>query len=130
MEDGHPIFRQDITCPSLLIDLTSSAPSNTAAITLCRRTFQTIAPDVQANDDSALFPIRALLLGESRLIPFFMVLRCFIFPGSPRQAMDLLKNDATKCTGFPIRTSPADNVSYQLTGAFRRLSCPSLSLTA
>jgi hypothetical protein len=29
LEDGPPIFRQDITCPALLIEPTTSAPSDT-----------------------------------------------------------------------------------------------------
>lgn len=42
MEDGPPIFRQDITCPALLIELTTNAPSDTGLSPLCRRTFQTV----------------------------------------------------------------------------------------
>ncbi|VFS20608.1 Uncharacterised protein [Yokenella regensburgei] len=42
MEDGPPIFRQDTTCPALLIELTSLCTFMYGAITLYRRTFQTV----------------------------------------------------------------------------------------
>ncbi len=41
MEDGPPIFRQDITCPALL-DFTAKFVFVYGAITLYRRPFQTV----------------------------------------------------------------------------------------
>ena len=42
MEDGPPIFRQDTTCPALLIELTACAFFVYGAVTLYRAPFQTL----------------------------------------------------------------------------------------
>ena len=42
LEDGPPIFRQDTTCPALLIELTSTCAFVYGAVTLYRAPFQTL----------------------------------------------------------------------------------------
>ena len=42
MEDGPPIFRQDTTCPALLIELTAHALLCTGLSPLYRAPFQTL----------------------------------------------------------------------------------------
>ena len=70
LEDGPPMFRQDITCPVLLFVTPLKPPFNYGAITRYGRTFQ----NVHLNDLSlwctGLFPFRSPLLRESRLISF------------------------------------------------------------
>ena len=68
MEDGPPMFSQDFTCPDLLVATSSTMAFVYGAITLYRRTFQTVP---LTNDKAyGLVPVRSPLLGESRLISF------------------------------------------------------------
>ena len=64
LEDGPPIFRQDITCPALLN--TSTITFIYGAITLYRCTFQ----NIRLVQVARLLPVRSPLLRESRLISF------------------------------------------------------------
>ena len=64
LEDGPPIFSQDITCPGLLN--MSTVAFVYGAVTLYRQTFQTV-PLAEA---ARLLPVRSPLLRESRLISF------------------------------------------------------------
>ncbi len=62
--------------------------------------------NTQADSDSGLLPVRSPLLGESRLISFLGVLRCF---SSPVRLVNLciqLTIVQRIALGFPIRTSP------------------------
>ena len=73
-----PIFRQDFTCPALLVVRSVPPPwiSRTGAITHYGRPFQ-IVPLTRNANSYRLFPVRSPLLGNLRLISFLRLLRCF-----------------------------------------------------
>ena len=69
MEDGPPIFRQDNTCPALLIELTA-VHLRVRGYHPVSRDFPDASTNAQTDSGSGLFPVRSPLLGESRLISF------------------------------------------------------------
>ena len=85
LEDGPPIFRQDYTCPALLIvRLVPPKDFRVRGYHPLRLTF----PGHSTNRSTItyrLFRFRSPLLSESRLISFLELLRCFSSPGSPPQ---------------------------------------------
>ncbi len=100
-----PIFRQDTTCPALLFEFTASVLSCTDYHPV-PSDFPDRSTNTQADSDSGLLPVRSPLLGESRLISFLGVLRCF---SSPVRLVNLciqLTIVQRIALGFPIRTSP------------------------
>ena len=64
MEDGPPIFRQDTTCPALLIELTAHALLCTG-LSPCIAPFPDASTNTHADSGSGLLPVRSPLLGES-----------------------------------------------------------------
>ena len=64
------MFRQDFTCPALLIAINNSRRFEYGAITLYGRTFQTVFLQRLLIQWTGLFPVRSPLLRESRLISF------------------------------------------------------------
>src|SRR5437773_2834663 len=79
LEDGPPIFRQDFTCPALLIS--SSVPHTGFRVRGYHPLRQTF-PDPSANARAKarrLFPFRSPLLWESRLISVPLVTVMFQF---------------------------------------------------
>ena len=77
LEDGPPIFRQDFTCPALLI-FHRACPFAYRAITVYGRPFQSRSTRTHAT--FGLFRVRSSLLAESRLISFPRGNEIFQFP--------------------------------------------------
>ena len=79
LEDGPPIFRQDFTCPALLIS--SLVPHTGFRVRGYHPLWRTF-PDASANARAKarrLFPFRSPLLWESRLISLPLVTEMFQF---------------------------------------------------
>ena len=80
LEDGPPIFRQDVTCPALLVpDL---VPHHRFRVRGYHPLWPDF-PDCSTNADAKdwrLFPVRSPLLRESRLISFPRGTEMFHFP--------------------------------------------------
>ena len=88
--------------------------------------FPDASTNTQADSDSGLLPVRSPLLGESRLILFLGVLRCFSFP--VRLVNLYSVNDSvTNHTGFP-HSDIAGSRFISPRRAFRRLARPSSPL--
>jgi hypothetical protein len=68
LEDGPPIFRQDVTCPALLVSrLVPHSPLQLRGCHPLRPAFPDRSPEVSAKS-RRLLPFRSPLLWESRLI--------------------------------------------------------------
>jgi len=68
LEDGPPIFRQDVTCPALLVSrLVPHSPLQLRGCHPLRPAFPDRSPEVNAKS-RRLLPFRSPLLWESRLI--------------------------------------------------------------
>ena len=81
LEDGPPIFRQDFTCPALLVS--SSVPHRGFRVRGYHPLWPPF-PERSANADAKsrwLFPFRSPLLRESRLISVPPVTEMFQFSG-------------------------------------------------
>ena len=79
LEDGPPIFRQDFTCPALLVS--SSVPHQGFRVRGYHPLWRAF-PDTSANAGAKtrrLFPFRSPLLRESRLISVPLVTEMFQF---------------------------------------------------
>ncbi len=130
MEDGPPIFKQDITCPALLVvSLVPQWSFKVRDYHPLRLSFPEHSPNFTAITNW-LFRVRSPLLTKSRLISFPRVLRCFSSPGLPHTAMYSLGDSRF----FTYWVSPFGhlglNASYRLIQAFRRLARPSSPLIA
>ena len=77
LEGGPPIFRQDCTCPALLVDLLVAFPYG--AVTRSGPPFQTVP--VTNEEAAGLVRVRSPLLAESRLMSFPPGTEMFQFPG-------------------------------------------------
>lgn len=81
LEDGPPIFRQDFTCPALLV--ARPVPQSTFSI----RGYHPLWPDFPFRSDKStaktcrLFRFRSPLLSESRLMSFPPATEMFQFAG-------------------------------------------------
>ena len=105
LEDGPPIFRQDFTCPALLIS--SSVPHNGFRVRGYHPLWRTF-PGASANSCAKsrwLFPFRSPLLWESRLISVPPVTEMFQFSGFA--PMDLCIQSTVTLAG---RVSPFGNL--------------------
>ena len=104
MEDGPPIFRQDYTCPALLV--VRSVPQPTFLI----RGYHPLWPDFPfrfANSRAItrrLFRFRSPLLSESRLMSFPRATEMFQFTRFASCSYVFTAGYLT--VGFPIRKSP------------------------
>jgi hypothetical protein len=77
LEGGPPIFRQDCTCPALLMDIGGGFPYG--ALTRCGAPFQALpVPTARA---AGLFRVRSPLLTESRLMSVPPATEMFQFAG-------------------------------------------------
>ncbi len=114
LEDGPPIFRQDTTCPALLIELTVCAFLCTG-LSPCIARLPDASTNTHTDSGSGLLPVRSPLLGESRFISF------------PRGTLDVsvppvglinlsiqLMIVCRNTLGFPIRKSPVITVHITL----------------
>ena len=119
LEDGPPIFRQDFTCPALLVS--RLVPHRCRRIRGChplRPAFPDRSPDTNAKS-RRLLPFRSPLLWESRLLSVPPGTEMFQFPGfaSPKLCIHLGDTLSTSLrlpkgkrremvkVGFPIRKS-------------------------
>ena len=105
LEDGPPIFRQDFTCPALLIS--SSVPHTGFRVRGYHPLRQTF-PDPSANaraKSRRLFPFRSPLLRESRLISVPLVTEMFQFSRFAPRLLFIQRRVTSKRPGFPIRKS-------------------------
>ena len=79
LEDGPPIFRQDFTCPALLLSrLVPHSPLRLRGSHPLRPAFPDRSPEVCAKS-RRLLPFRSPLLWESRLISVPLVTEMFQF---------------------------------------------------
>ena len=81
LEDGPPIFRQDVTCPALLLSrLVPHSPLRLRGFHPLRPAFPDRSPEVCAKS-RRLLPFRSPLLWESRLISVPPATEMFQFTG-------------------------------------------------
>jgi hypothetical protein len=105
LEDGPPIFRQDYTCPALLV--ARSVPQICFRI----RGYHPLWPEfpIRSPNSSAkscrLVPFRSPLLWESRLISFPRATEMFQFTRFAPLSL-CIQDRVPRRVGFPIRTSP------------------------
>jgi hypothetical protein len=78
LEGGPPIFRQDFTCPALLVDPEASL-ARTGLSPVSRPPFQTVP--VRCSKAAGLVRFRSPLLAESRLMSFPPANEMFQFAG-------------------------------------------------
>ena len=120
LEDGPPIFRQDFTCPALLV--VRSVPPNRFRV----RGYHPVSPDFpdrsanSLNITHRLFRFRSPLLSESRLISFPTATKMFQFAAFASTRLCIQRGMTPKG-----RVSPFGNLRIKA-----RLSAPrSLSQT-
>jgi hypothetical protein len=105
LEDGPPIFRQDFTCPALLVS--SSVPHQRFRV----RGYHPLWPPFPerfANTGAKtrrLVPFRSPLLWESRLISVPAVTEMFQFSAFAPMPLCIQGTVTSKRPGFPIRKS-------------------------
>ena len=130
LEDGPPIFRQDFTCPALLV---SSLVPHTGFRVRGYHPLRRHFPGASANACAKsrwLFPFRSPLLRESRLISVPPVTEMFQFSGFAPSLLCIQSEVTSKRPGFPIRTSadqgPFAGSPQLIAGChvLRRLSLP------
>ena len=104
LEDGPPMFRQDFTCPALLVASLVPHPGfHIQGYHLLWPAF----PDRFVNADAKtcrLFRFRSPLLSESRLISFPLATKMFQFTRFASSRL-CIQREIPLRVGFPIRTS-------------------------
>ena len=129
LEDGPPIFRQDSTCPALLV-----------ATLVLRSIFRVRGyhplwpafPDCSAKLNAIccrLFPVRSPLLRESRLISIPLPTEMFQF-GRFAPRILCIQMQVPLTGGFPHSDISGSKLVCQLPEAFRRLQRPSSPVIA
>ena len=130
LEDGPPIFRQDFTCPALLVS--SLVPHQGFRVRGYHPLWHAF-PDASANTSAKtrrLVPFRSPLLRESRLISVPPVTEMFQFSGFAPMDLCIQSTVTSKRPGFPIRKSadqrPFAGSPQLIAGChvLRRLSLP------
>ena len=130
LEDGPPIFRQDFTCPALL--LVCSVPPLSFRV----RGYHPLWPDFpfrSANPSTIthrLFRFRSPLLSESRLISFPRATEMFQFARFASTGLCIQPGILHRCSGFPHSDICGSKLVCQLPAAFRRLPRPSSPVIA
>ena len=105
LEDGPPIFRQDFTCPALL--LVPSVPLPTFRVRGCHPLWPPF-PERSAKSKAKryrLLRFRSPLLSESRLISVPAVTEMFQFSAFAPSPLCIQGEVTSKRPGFPIRKS-------------------------
>ncbi len=105
LEDGPPIFRQDFTCPALLV---SSSVPHTGFRVRGYHPLRPAFPDRFANARAKtrrLVPFRSPLLWESRLISVPLVTEMFQFSRFASRTLCIQVRMTQEGPGFPIRKS-------------------------
>ena len=128
MEDGPPIFRQDFSCPALLV--ASSVPHRSFHV----RGYHPLWPAFPSCSvkscaiTSRLLRFRSPLLSESRLMSFPRATEMFQF--TRFASHDLCIQHAIPFGGFPHSEISGSKLICQLPEAYRRLSRPSSPIIA
>ena len=128
MEDGPPIFRQDYTCPALLV--VSSVPHRSFHV----RGYHPLWPAFPSCSvkscaiTNRLFRFRSPLLSESRLMSFPRATEMFQFTRFASHDYVFIMRYLS--VGFPIRKSWDIAPICRLPQAYRRLSRPSSPIIA
>ena len=131
MEDGPPIFSQDITCPDLLI--ASLVPQSYFRV----RGYHPLSPDFpDRSSNHVCYHLQAVprSLAATNGISFdffsFRVLRCFSSLSSPLTPMYSVQDTCLITGGFPHSEISGSKSGCRLPEAYRRLLRPSSPLTA
>ena len=121
MEDGPPIFRQDFSCPALLVvNLVPHVPFRIRDYHPLRSAF----PDCFAKDraiTNRLFQFRSPLLSESRLMSFPRATEMFQFTRFASHDYVFIMRYLS-LGGFPHSEISGSMLICQLPEAYRRLS--------
>ena len=121
MEDGPPIFRQDFSCPALLVvNLVPHVPFRIRDYHPLRSAF----PDCFAKDraiTNRLFRFRSPLLSESRLMSFPRATEMFQFTRFASHSY-VFTMRYPLLGGFPHSEISGSKLICQLPEAYRRLS--------
>ena len=129
LEDGPPIFRQDYTCPALLV--VHLVPQKSFPV----RGYHPLWPDFpfRSSKSSAkehrLFRFRSPLLSESRLMSFPRATEMFQFTRFATVAYVFSQSYSLR-SGFPHSEISGSKLICQLPEAYRRLSRPSSPVIA
>ena len=130
LEDGPPVFRQDITCPALL--LVSLVPRRKFHL----RGYHPLSPDFPFRSvisfaiTDRLLRVRSPLLPESRLISFPGVTQMFQFTPFASSRLCIHRAIPLKSGGLPHSDICGSMFVCQLPAAFRRLPRPSSPVIA
>jgi hypothetical protein len=129
LEDGPPIFRQDFSCPALLV--ASSVPHRSFRV----RGYHPVSPTFPDRFakfcaiTSRLFRFRSPLLSESRLMSFPRATEMFQFTRFASHDYVFIMRYRLR-GGFPHSEISGSKLICQLPGAYRRLSRPSSPVIA
>ena len=129
LEDGPPIFRQDYTCPALLV--ARLVPHSRFFI----RGYHPLWPDFPFRSDiksaktCRLFRFRSPLLSESRLMSFPRATEMFQFTRFASHDYVFIMRYLLR-GGFPHSEISGSKLICQLPEAYRRLSRPSSPVIA
>ena len=129
MEDGPPIFRQDFSCPALLV--VSSVPQ----VSFCIRGYHPLWPAFPSRSakfgaiTSRLFRFRSPLLSESRLMSFPRATEMFQLTRFASHDYVFIMRYLLR-GGFPHSEISGSKLVCQLPEAYRRLSRPSSPVIA
>jgi hypothetical protein len=129
LEDGPPMFRQDYTCPALLV--VHLVPQKSFPV----RGYHPLWPafPCRSGKSSAkehrLFRFRSPLLSESRLMSFPRATEMFQFTRFATQTYVFSQRYSLR-SGFPHSEISGSKLICQLPEAYRRLSRPSSPVIA
>jgi hypothetical protein len=129
LEDGPPIFRQDFTCPALLV--ARPVPQSSFLI----RGYHPLWPDFPFRSDKStaktcrLFRFRSPLLSESRLMSVPRATEMFQFTRFATHPYVFRMRYPSR-GGFPHSEISGSKLICQLPEAYRRLSRPSSPVIA
>ncbi len=117
LEDGPPIFRQDFTCPALLVARSVLLPIFHV------RGYHPLRPAFPGRSTKSaakthwLFRFRSPLLSESRLISVPLLTEMFQFSRFAPRTLWIQVRVPLR-VGFPIRTSPDQSLLADSSGLF------------
>jgi hypothetical protein len=129
LEDGPPIFRQDYTCPALLV--VHLVPQKSFPV----RGYHPLWPDfpfrssMSTAKEHRLFRFRSPLLSESRLMSFPRATEMFQFTRFATMTYVFSQSYSLR-SGFPHSEISGSKLICQLPEAYRRLSRPSSPVIA
>ena len=130
LEDGPPIFRQDFTCPALLVArLVPPTQFRLQGYHLLWPGFPSRLTIASAKT-CRLFRFRSPLLSESRLISFPRATEMFQFTRFASSDLCIQSGIQHRCCGFPHSDICGSKLVCQLPAAFRRLPRPSSPVIA